>query len=172
MLRDEEPGRKTSAAPCPHCGTAGNYAHHGHYMRHYDDGGGERLVRIERVRCLTCKRTHALIWRDMVPYKLRSESLHLRTFRSWAEGRSIRSLLASTAIPLTSLRRAISHVGARVRLLLACGPARGSLSAAVAGRTDASLSSMHLAEYGRMLAEGVRIGCARAWPAPPAGRAT
>ena len=172
MLRDEEPGRKASAAPCPNCGAAGNYAHHGHYHRHFDDGGGERLVRIERVRCLSCGRTHALIWRDMVPHKLRSESSHLRAFRSWAHGRSMRSLLESTAIPRTSLRRMISHVKTRVRLLLACGPSRAALSAAIDGIADATLSSMHLAEYGRMLAEGVRIGCARARPAPPAGPAT
>lgn len=172
MLRDSERGCKTSPEPCPNCGAAGNYAHHGHYHRHFDDGSGERLVRIERVRCLSCNRTHALIWRDMVPYKLRAEAVHLRAFRSWAGGEPMGRLAGALAIPMTSLRRMISHVGARLSLMLACPRARAALSSAISALPDGLLSSMHLAEHGRMLAEGVRIGCARAWPAPPAGRAT
>ncbi|MBR3314656.1 MAG: hypothetical protein IKG18_11015 [Atopobiaceae bacterium] len=172
MLRDSERGCKTSQKPCPNCGAAGNYAHHGHYHRHFDDGAGERLVRVERVRCLSCKRTHALIWEDMVPYKLRSESLHLGAFRSWANGEPTGRLAAAMAVPMTSLRRMLSHVGARLSLMLACPRARAALSAAIAALPDGLLSSMHLAEHGRMIAESVRIGCARAWPAPPAGRAT
>jgi hypothetical protein len=66
----------------------------------------------------------------------------------------------------------LSHVGARASLMLACPRARAALSSAISVFPDGLLSSMHLAEHGRMLAEGVRIGCARAWPAPPAGRAT
>ncbi len=172
MLRDSARGCKTSPKPCPNCGAAGNYAHHGHYRRHFDDGSGERLVRIERVRCLSCNRTHALIWRDMVPYKLRSESLHLGAFRSWAGGSSMGGLLAETRIPATSLRRMLAHVRTRLSLILACPPTRTALSAAISALDDGALSSAHLAERGRMLAESVRIGCARAWPAPPAGPAT
>ena len=172
MLRDSERGCKTSQKPCPNCGAADNYAHHGHYHRHFDDGAGERRVRIERVRCLSCRKTHALIWKDMVPYKLRSESLHLETFRSWADGGAMGRLASAAGIPMTSFRRMLSHVGARVSLMLACPRARAALSSAISVFPDGLLSSMHLAEYGRMLAEGVRIGCARAWPAPPAGRAT
>lgn len=172
MLRDSERGCKTSPEPCPNCGAAGNYAHHGHYHRHFDDGTGERLVRIERVRCLSCGKTHALIWKDMVPYKLRSEGFHLRAFRSWADGEPMGGLAAAMTVPTTSFRRMLSHVGARVSLMLACPRARAALSAAIAELPDGLLSSTHLAGYGRMLAEGVRIGCARAWPAPPPGRAT
>lgn len=172
MLRDSERGCKTSQKPCPNCGAAGNYAHHGHYHRHFDDGRGERLVRVERVRCLSCRKTHALIWENMVPYKLRSESLHLELFRSWANGEPAGRLASAAGIPMTSLRRMLCHVGARLSLMLARPRARASLSAAISALPDGRLSSMHLAEYGRMLAEGVRIGCARARPAPPAGRAT
>lgn len=172
MLRDSERDCKTSQKPCPNCGAAGNYAHHGHYHRYFDDGCGERLVRIERVRCLSCRKTHALIWRDMVPYKLRSETLHLEAFRSWASGEPAGRLAASMALPMTSLRRMLAHVGTRLSLMLACPRARAALSSAISAVPDGLLSSMHLAEYGRMLAEGVRIGRALAWPAPPAGRAT
>ena len=129
-------------------------------------------MRIERVRCLSCNRTHALIWKDMVPYKLRSEWFCLQTFRSWAKGSPIAFLVEATPIPRTSLRRMLSHARERLSLMLARPPERAALSRAVAGIADAALSSAHLAEYGRMIAESVRVGCARAWPAPPAGRAT
>ena len=148
MLRDCERGCKTSQKPCPSCGAAGNYAHHGHYHRHFDDGTGERRVRVERVRCLSCKKTHALVWRDMAPYKLRSESLHLGAFRSWAGGSSMGGLLAGTRMPATSLRRMLAHVRTLLSLVLACPPTRTALSAAISALDDGLLSSMHLSEYG------------------------
>lgn len=108
----------------------------------------------------------------MTPYKLRSEGLQMRVFRSWASGSSTRSLLESAGIPKTSLRRMIAHVMASVSLVLACPPSRSAASSAIAGAADAEICAAHLAEYGRTLCERVRIGCARAWPAPPSGLIT
>ena len=159
MLRDCDPERKTSDKPCPKCGAAGNYSGHGGYERWFDDGAGARRVRVNRVKRLSCGKTHALIWRDMVPYKLRSEGLHLRTFRSWAQGTPMRLLMASTKVARTSLRRMLSHVKSRLSLMLARPPDRAALAAATAGMADAGLSSMHLSRYGRMLAETVSPLC-------------
>ena len=172
MLRDCDPERKTSAKKCPHCGAAGNYSGHGSYERWFDDGAGARRVRVNRVRCLSCGRTHALIWKDMVPYKLRSEGLHIGTFRSWAEGASLRRLLAATPVPRTSLRRMLGHVRARLSLMLARPPTRAALAAAISGAADAALSSMHLSRFGRMLAESANPRNIPQACAPPAGRAT
>ena len=172
MLRDCDPERKTSGKRCPNCGVAGNYSGHGGYERWFDDGAGARRVRVNRVKCLSCGKTHALIWKDMVPYKLRSESLHLGTFRTWAQGSPFRRLLASSAIPGTSLRRLLSHVRTRLSLMLARPPNRASLAAAVAGTCDAGLSSMHLSRYGRMLAESANPRNAPQACPPPAGRTT
>ena len=172
MLRDCDPERKTSDKRCPKCGAAGNYSGHGGYERWLDDGSGARRVRVNRVRCLSCGKTHALIWKDMVPYKLRSEGLHLRTFRSWAEGKSMRLLMASTKAARTSLRRMLSHVRLRLSLMLARPPTRPALAAAVAGTGDAALSSMHLSRYGRMLAESANPRNVPQACAPPAGRTT
>lgn len=172
MLRDCEPGRKTSDEACPHCGAAGNYSGHGGYERWFDDGDGARRVRVDRVRCLSCGKTHALIWKDMVPYKLRSESLHLGTYRAWAQGSPFRRLLASTGIPRTSLRRLLSHVASRLSLMLARPPTRPALAPAIAGAADARLSSAHLSRYGRTLAESANPRNIPQACAPPAGRAT
>ena len=172
MLRDCDPERKTSDKVCPKCGTAGNYSGHGSYKRWFDDGSGARRVRVNRVKCLSCGKTHALIWHDMVPYKLRSEGFHLRSFRSWAEGMSMRLLMASTKVAKTSLRRMLSHVGSRISLMLARPPDRAPLAAAIAGTGDAELSSAHLARFGRMLAESANSRNIPQAGAPPAGRTT
>ena len=172
MLRDCDPERKTSDEPCPKCGAAGNYSGHGGYERWIEDGSGARRVRVNRVKCLSCGKTHALIWKDMVPYKLRSESLHLSTFRKWALGSPLRRLMAQSAIPGTSLRRLLSHVRLRLSLMLARPPTRASLAAAVAGAPDGELSSAHLSRYGRMLAESASPRNVPQACAPPPGRAT
>lgn len=172
MLRDCDPQRKTSDKPCPKCGAAGNYSGHGGYERWFDDGSGARRVRVNRVKCLSCGKTHALIWHDMVPYKLRSEAFHLRAFRSWAEGMSMRSLMSSTKVARTSLRRMLSRVRSRLSLMLARPPNRAPLAAAIAGTGDAALSSMHLARFGRMLAESANPRNIPQPCAPPAGRTT
>ena len=172
MLRDCDPERKTSGRPCPHCGAAGNFTGHGGYERNYDDGSGERRVRVNRVKCRSCGKTHALIWRGMVPYKLRSEGLCLRTLRSWAAGSSMRGLLASTGIPRTSLRRMLQHVKSRISLMLAVPRARAPVAAAIGGIPDAGLSSMHLGRYGRLVAESAGSRNRPQACAPPAGRTT
>jgi hypothetical protein len=44
--------------------------------------------------------------------------------------------------------------------MLARPPGRAPLAAAIAGVGDGALSSMHLARFGRMLAESaVKVGC-------------
>ncbi len=172
MLRDCDPERKTSDKTCPKCGVAGNYTGHGGYERWLDDGSGARRVRVNRVMCRSCGKTHALIWHDMVPYKLRSEAFHLHAFRSWAEGASISWLMASTKMAKTSLRRMLSHVRSRLSLMLARPPGRAALAAATAGTADAGLSSMHLSRYGRMLAESANPRNIPQPCAPPAGRTT
>ena len=172
MLRDCDPERKTSDKRCPKCGAAGNYSGNGGYERWFDDGTGARRVRVNRVKCLSCGKTHALIWHDMVPYKLRSEKLCLRTFRLWAEGLSMRLLAVSTLIAHTSLRRMLSHVRSRLSLMLASPSDRVSLAAAIVGIGDAALSSEHLSRYGRMLAESANPRNVAQPCAPPAGRTT
>lgn len=172
MLRDCDPKCKTSNKTCPQCGTAGNFTGHGGYERWFDNGSDARRVRVNRVKCRSCGKTHALIWHNMVPYKLRSEELNLRVFRSWAEGTSMSRLMASTKMAKTSLRQMLSHVRSRLSLMLARPPNRVSLAAAIVGVDDAALSSTHLARFGRMLAESANPRNRPQACAPMAGRTT
>ena len=84
----------------------------------------------------------------------------------------MRVLVASTGIGCTSLRRTLSHVRSRVSLMLARPPDRAPLAAAIAGVGDGAPSSMHLARFGRMLAESANPRNRPQACAPPAERAT
>lgn len=64
---------------CPSCGEVGSLRRWGHYLRHLVYVTGcvhgrdglkthETVVRVQRVRCSKCGRTHALLWCGIVPY--------------------------------------------------------------------------------------------------------
>ena len=59
---------------CPKCHAIGRFNMHGDYSRHviYFSGGGFVHTRLEikRVKCKSCKSTHAVMPRDIIPYRL------------------------------------------------------------------------------------------------------
>ena len=61
---------------CPKCRAVGRFTLHGSYLRHavYFQGLEAvcELVKIKRVRCLSCKSTHGVMPGDLVPYRLLS----------------------------------------------------------------------------------------------------
>jgi len=61
---------------CPRCYAAGRFKLHGSYRRHaaywYMSKITCELFEIKRIRCLSCKTTHAVMPGDLIPYKLLS----------------------------------------------------------------------------------------------------
>ena len=66
MLLKNDPGDNPYSMACPNCGCAGNYRRHGSYRRRLVTLSGERDLTIERLRCLSCGATHAVIPEDDV----------------------------------------------------------------------------------------------------------
>ena len=62
--------------PCPACPAVGRFSLHGSYERniiYFDDGEIVcRLMEIKRVKCASCKATHAVMPGDIIPYKILS----------------------------------------------------------------------------------------------------
>ena len=60
--------------PCPKCTAIGRFKLWGSYQRHaiyfVDDQLYVERLDIKRVRCLSCKSTHAVMPGDLIPYKL------------------------------------------------------------------------------------------------------
>ena len=65
-----------SRARCPKCRAVGRFGLHGAYHRHVVYFSKFKLVhklmKVKRVRCLSCKCTHAVMPGDMAPYRLLS----------------------------------------------------------------------------------------------------
>ena len=64
------------ATPCPGCKAIGKFNMHGSYSRHvifFDDNKTKhKRIEIKRIKCISCKRTHAVMPGDIIPYKMLS----------------------------------------------------------------------------------------------------
>lgn len=64
------------ATSCPACPAVGRFNMHGYYCRNaiYFEGDEIicRLMEIKRIKCLSCKTTHAILPGDIIPYKVLS----------------------------------------------------------------------------------------------------
>lgn len=69
---------------CPNCGARGRFAPHGRYTRNLVKLilgiPVDTVLEVKRVRCLSCKVTHAIIPYDVVPYCQHSTTLSARLF--------------------------------------------------------------------------------------------
>lgn len=68
--------KKLLNTPCPHCRVRGKFKKHGFYWRNLIRWNScfpfESKIKILRVRCTTCKTTHALLPAHIIPYSLYS----------------------------------------------------------------------------------------------------
>ena len=62
--------------PCPACPAVGRFSLHGYYERdiiYFDDDGVVcKPMEIKRIKCASCKATHAVMPGDIIPYKVLS----------------------------------------------------------------------------------------------------
>lgn len=54
---------------CPKCGSEGNFKNHGSYMRNLISTNKQSKIKVNRLKCLGCLTTHALIPKDAIPYR-------------------------------------------------------------------------------------------------------
>ena len=87
LLEKAKKDFKIDHTPCPHCGSVGDLILHGTYRRYLifceDKEVYESLVDIERVFCLSCKRSHALLPDLLIPYISYSLSFILCVLRKY-----------------------------------------------------------------------------------------
>ena len=157
MLRKTGPGGNLSGINCPSCGCAGNYTGHGSYRRHVVFKGREEAVRVPRVKCASCSKTHAVLPEGVVPYRAYSEQLVLAVLAAWASGMSNSEVRSSFGISETTRRRIVSDSRRRVCALLACGASRASVAAALASAGVGAVPAMHMSAFGTRFAENVRL---------------
>ena len=103
---------------CDKCGAIGNFKNHSCYERFLIQILKTEKIRIQRVKCVSCGTTHALIPKDVIPYKQYSLSLVVLLFLIWADS-SKKKDCENIAVPNTSKRRLISDCKKDSALLLA-----------------------------------------------------
>ena len=153
MLREPSGGGNPLSLPCARCGCAGNYVHHGSYVRTVVHRGREERVRVRRVRCMSCMATHAVIPLGVVPYRAFSEGLVLAVLAAWAGGASNAEVRRSFGISETTRRRMLADARRRACALLACGASRAAIDDALASAGVGRVPAMHEAAYGTRLCE-------------------
>lgn len=172
MLRNFGDGCKLSEARCPRCGTAGNFARHACYNRSLVTEEGEITLRIVRVRCLTCRSTHSLIPPDVIPYKIRSISLHVAVACGWIEGESLASIQEEYELPTTTFLRMLRLIRDALSVALASARDRGSLRSALSKTTFDELAAWSLRVRRACLFENVRLAQRRSWRSGRASRSS
>lgn len=172
MLRKTGPGGNLSGVECTRCGCAGNFTGHGRYRRTVVHRGREEGVTVKRVRCASCRATHAVIPEGVVPYRSYSEAFVLAVLAAWASGMSNAEIRRSFGISETTRRRIVSDSRRRACALLACGASRASVAASLAAAGVGAVPAMHLASYGTRFAENVRLNNPHARPSPCRGPST
>ena len=166
MLRKTGPGGKLCGVECPRCRCAGNFTGHGRYTRIVVHKGREEHVEVRRVRCASCRTTHAVIPEGVVPYKSYSELFALAVLDAWASGMSNAEVRESFGISETTRRRIVSDSRRRACALLACGASRAAVAASLAAAGIGSVPGMHFSSYGTRFAENVRLSNPHARPLP------
>ncbi len=170
MLRDDPSEGNPRAMPCPSCGCAGNYVDHGSYRRTVVCLRHEFTIEVRRVRCKSCKVTHATVPPGVVPYKARSEAFAIAVHASWARGVSNADVRRRFCISESTRRRIMADTRRRACALLACGASRAAVDAALASGGLLRLPALSAAELGARFTENVRLINPRrldGWPRGP-----
>ena len=172
MLRKTGPDGNLSGVECPACRCAGNFTGHGRYRRTIVLRGREEGVEVRRVRCASCRATHAVLPEGVVPYKSYSEPFVLAVLHAWASGISNAEVRSSFGISESTRRRMLADSRRRACALLACGASRAAVAAALASAGVGAVPAMHIAAFGTRFGENVRLNNPHARPSPQPGPST
>lgn len=103
---------------CPHCGCKGKCGRWGFYERTVIEpdphscgsgpSGRERRIRVQRVLCSECGRTHALLDTDIIPYRIYSLELILSALHAKQRGWTVAALCEQLQIAHSTLYRWIA----------------------------------------------------------------
>ena len=172
MPRNFDEGCKLSEASCPRCGTSGNFVRHACYDRTLVTEKGEAVLRIIRVRCLTCGSTHSLIPPNVIPYKVHSLSLHTAVACAWVDGEPLESIQSEYRLPATTFLRMLRVIRAALSAALATMREREPLREALSKTPIEEVAARSLRVRRACLFENVRLAHRQSGPMRRAARSS
>lgn len=160
MLRNFALQSNIYKATCPSCGVTGNWANHGSYTRHLVTQEQDEIITINRLKCLSCGSTHALLPPDVVPYKHFSLSFMVAVCKEKiTDELSVQTVCEHFHIGCTTLYRILHTASKMVGVLLGArirSPKASNLFAQ-ANRDYSSLVKTCIKKLKRMPFESVRL---------------
>lgn len=157
MIKDTDNINDLDDVACPICGAIGRFKYHANYKRHLVDISGERIVSITRVRCTSCKHTHALIPKDVIPYKLYSETFAALVVFAFCLSVSKSYILKRYDVSIETLKRYIRCAKRQASLIFACTPSRQNLHHKLKGCCISILSHLSKEILGKKFTENIRL---------------
>lgn len=145
MLRAPDADCKLADQVCPKCGAKGRFARHGSFVRNlvvFISGVlTDTKVSIRRVRCKSCKATHALIPFEVVPYCQHSTSVCAKLFElRFICGLTIERVCATLDMTTTTFYRIYKRSQGRLSLLVDLNTPFGNLFKEIASLVETHLT--------------------------------
>lgn len=160
VLRNFAPQSNIYKAECPSCEVTGNWASHGSYTRHLVTQNNEELISIQRMKCLSCGHTHALLPPEVVPYRHFSLTFLIDVCKARvSDGAPVKDVCKRFSIGTTTLYRIIHAASKMVGVLVGANLSSPKASSIFvkAASNHLSLVSDCLALLNRMPFESVRL---------------
>ena len=142
--------------PCDKCGSIGNFKKHGKYTRFLIQLLKTEKIKIKRVKCVSCGTTHALIPKDVIPYKQYAISLVVILFIMWADV-SVRKKHTNLKVPETSRRRLVNNSKKDAAILLAIAINQNIIKSKVDYFTHSKFNVVCWEKTNRKFTENLRL---------------
>lgn len=130
---------------CPKCGAKHSLTRHGCYERNVFfidefDSIQDRRMLILRVKCSSCKSTHAILPNDIIPYCIYSFSFILKVLATYySKKHKVQEMCSNFSISFQVLYMFISKL---LSFLNSCKPVLRSLGCAIASTSDTIVSAI------------------------------
>lgn len=77
------------------CGHKGNFIKHDYYKRSVKNPEGSEVIRVLRVMCKNCGKTHAILPDWIVPYSKITLKYHIKIIQAYLQGKCFKSIMSS-----------------------------------------------------------------------------
>lgn len=158
MLINYSASRNPTSEPCPKCHARGTLHPHGHYYRQLKLNETDKmsLVKIQRVRCSSCKSTHAVLPEGVVPYEAFGTKILFAICLAKKQGMKIACICERFELSIRTLYRILDKLETILCMLEVLQPGNG-YELLVQGTQSYEVVSAFLARFAHMPFQNVTL---------------
>lgn len=158
MLINFSASRNPTSEACPKCHARGTLHPHGHYYRQLKLDESDKMgpVKVQRVRCSSCKSTHAVLPEGVVPYEAFGTKILFAICLAKSQGMKIACICERFELSVRTLYRILGKLEAILCMLEILQPGNG-YELLVQGTKSHEVVSAFLARFARMPFQNVTL---------------